>query len=208
MGMKPRSNKIKSQKLLIIVLLVAAVVLVCTALYQPESSGQPGWEAVNNQVERALGAEEAVKEQDQEAEKAASGGAGVGETKNGSGESVRTNVGAGSSAGAGAGAEIGTGASGDTSASRDTSASASASDVGKSENTTKPPPVMDGKVDINHATVEQLDTLPGIGASKAKAIVADREQNGVYHSADDLLRVKGIGPKLLAKLKAFIVLQP
>ncbi|WP_173275537.1 ComEA family DNA-binding protein [Paenibacillus sp. NEAU-GSW1] len=63
-------------------------------------------------------------------------------------------------------------------------------------------------LDINRATSEQLDRLKGIGPSKAKAIVADRELNGFFQSTDDLLRVKGIGPKLLAALKESIVARP
>lgn len=47
-------------------------------------------------------------------------------------------------------------------------------------------------VDVNHAGIEQLDTLPGIGRTIASAIVADREKRGVFRSVDDLLRVKGL----------------
>ncbi|NBC69486.1 hypothetical protein GT003_10830 [Paenibacillus sacheonensis] len=63
-----------------------------------------------------------------------------------------------------------------------------------------------GKIDVNHASAAELDALPGIGAAKANAIVADRERNGAFRSADDLQRVKGIGPKLVEKLKSLIVL--
>jgi competence protein ComEA len=62
-----------------------------------------------------------------------------------------------------------------------------------------------GKIDINRATIEELDTLPGIGAAKAKAIVGDREQNGPFGSVDDLERVKGIGPKMVEQMKDKIV---
>ncbi|WP_219836263.1 helix-hairpin-helix domain-containing protein [Paenibacillus sp. R14(2021)] len=65
-----------------------------------------------------------------------------------------------------------------------------------------------GKIDINHARAAELDALPGIGASKAAAIVADRQKNGLFQHVEDLLRVKGIGPKLLEKMKSSIVLQP
>ncbi|QAY68414.1 helix-hairpin-helix domain-containing protein [Paenibacillus protaetiae] len=67
---------------------------------------------------------------------------------------------------------------------------------------------MAGKLDINKATAEQLDALKGIGPSKAQAIVADRETNGPFRSVDDLLRVKGIGEKLLADIKDSIVAGP
>ncbi|WP_274651975.1 helix-hairpin-helix domain-containing protein [Paenibacillus humicola] len=66
----------------------------------------------------------------------------------------------------------------------------------------------EGRIDINRAAEPELDALPGIGESKAKAIVDERDRNGPFRSADDLLRVKGIGPKLLDKIKPFIVAGP
>jgi competence protein ComEA len=56
-----------------------------------------------------------------------------------------------------------------------------------------------GPVDVNHATVEQLDVLPGIGPATAAAIVDHRDQYGPFASVDDLEDVRGIGP---AKLEA------
>ena len=56
-----------------------------------------------------------------------------------------------------------------------------------------------GPIDVNHATVEQLDELPGIGPTTAAAIVDHRQQNGPFASVDDLEAVSGIGP---AKLEA------
>jgi competence protein ComEA len=58
-----------------------------------------------------------------------------------------------------------------------------------------------GVVNINTASVQQLQLLDGIGSSKAKAIIAYRD-NQRFKSADDLLNVKGIGQKLLTKIKA------
>lgn len=66
----------------------------------------------------------------------------------------------------------------------------------------------DGRLDINRANAGQLDGLKGIGPSKAQAIVDDREQNGPFRSVDDLLRVKGIGEKLLASIKESVVALP
>jgi competence protein ComEA len=60
-------------------------------------------------------------------------------------------------------------------------------------------------VDINSATAEQLDVLPGVGPATAMKIVADRQANGPFKSVDDLGRVAGIGPKKLEDLKALIV---
>ncbi|PWV98409.1 comEA protein [Paenibacillus cellulosilyticus] len=66
----------------------------------------------------------------------------------------------------------------------------------------------DGRIDINHATAQQLDELPGIGPAKAAAIIADREANGLFRSVDDLDRVKGIGAKMIEKLRASVVALP
>ena len=58
-------------------------------------------------------------------------------------------------------------------------------------------------VDVNTATEAQLQDLKGIGPSTARAIVKDRSDHGAYKNADDLSkRVKGLGPKSLAKLEA------
>ncbi|MGZ9584974.1 ComEA family DNA-binding protein [Paenibacillus marinisediminis] len=62
----------------------------------------------------------------------------------------------------------------------------------------------ESKMNINQATAEQLTQLPGIGPSKAKAIIEYREKNGAYKKVEDLLEVKGIGPKVLEKLKPHI----
>ncbi len=62
----------------------------------------------------------------------------------------------------------------------------------------------DGLVDINRATAEALDALPGIGPSKAKAIVDYREANGPFATADALMNVKGIGPAVFGKIEASI----
>lgn len=59
----------------------------------------------------------------------------------------------------------------------------------------------DGRLDLNAATQSQLEDLPGIGPSKAKAIIAYRDQKGGFRSVDELLQVKGIGPKMFEKLR-------
>ncbi|WP_192034575.1 ComEA family DNA-binding protein [Halomonas sp. YLGW01] len=48
-------------------------------------------------------------------------------------------------------------------------------------------------VNVNTASAEQLESLPGIGSARAADIVADRQTNGDYDSADELMRVSGIG---------------
>ncbi len=54
---------------------------------------------------------------------------------------------------------------------------------------------------INSASAKELATLKGIGLKKAQAIVNYRETNGNYLSIDDLLKVKGIGKKVLLEKK-------
>jgi competence protein ComEA len=59
-------------------------------------------------------------------------------------------------------------------------------------------------VDLNTATAEELDTLPGIGPATAAAILAYREQHGRFASVDELLEVRGIGEAKLEQLRASV----
>lgn len=59
-------------------------------------------------------------------------------------------------------------------------------------------------VDINTATVEQLDGIKGVGPTKAKAIVEYRTKNGPFKSVDDLEKVKGFGKKSVDALRTEI----
>lgn len=63
------------------------------------------------------------------------------------------------------------------------------------------------KVGINSADVKELTSLKGIGMKKAEAIVKYRNDKGKFKKVDGLLMVKGIGPKLLEKIKADITLK-
>lgn len=65
-------------------------------------------------------------------------------------------------------------------------------------------PTPGGLVDLNTATVEQLDTLPGVGPVTAAAIVAWRDANGRFASVDQLGDVDGIGPARLEKLRDLV----
>lgn len=60
------------------------------------------------------------------------------------------------------------------------------------------------KIDINTADISQLETLPGIGPSKANAIVAYREEHGSFQSIEDIQNVTGIGAKTYEKLQESI----
>jgi competence protein ComEA len=57
------------------------------------------------------------------------------------------------------------------------------------------------QVNLNTATLEQLETLPGVGKKKAAAIIEYRTKNGKFKSVDDLVNVKGVGKKMLEKIK-------
>jgi competence protein ComEA len=59
-------------------------------------------------------------------------------------------------------------------------------------------------LDLNTATVEQLDALPGVGPTTAAAIVAWRQANGKFSSVDQLADVDGIGPARLEKLRPLV----
>jgi competence protein ComEA len=66
---------------------------------------------------------------------------------------------------------------------------------------------LNGVVNVNTASVEELEMLPGIGASRARALIEAREANGGFKSLDDLLAVKGIGEASLAKLRPHLTLE-
>ena len=61
-----------------------------------------------------------------------------------------------------------------------------------------------GLVNINTATAEELQLLPGIGEARAKAVIALRKQSGGFKSVDDLTQVKGIGAKALERLRPYV----
>lgn len=55
-------------------------------------------------------------------------------------------------------------------------------------------------IDVNQASAAELSLLPGVGPSLAAAIVADRESRGAFRRPQDLDRVRGIGPAILARI--------
>ena len=60
------------------------------------------------------------------------------------------------------------------------------------------------KIDLNAAPAADLARLPGIGDTRAAAIVAYREAQGAFQSADDLLSVDGIGAGTLEKIRNYV----
>jgi competence protein ComEA len=79
--------------------------------------------------------------------------------------------------------------------------------------TTVPPPtgpasVTTAPLDLNRATIEELDRLPGIGPVLARRIVEHRERNGAFRSVEELLGVPGIGVRSLERLRPLVQVRP
>jgi competence protein ComEA len=62
-------------------------------------------------------------------------------------------------------------------------------------------------LDLNTATAAELEALPGIGPVLAQRIVEHRTRRGAFRRLDDLLQVKGVGPRLLEGLRARVVIR-
>ncbi len=63
------------------------------------------------------------------------------------------------------------------------------------------------KLDLNTATQEELDALPGIGPVKAEAILQYREESGPFRTVEEIMEVKGIGEKTLEQLRPYITVE-
>jgi competence protein ComEA len=70
---------------------------------------------------------------------------------------------------------------------------------------TAPPGAPPAPVQLSTATLEQLDTLPGVGPVTAQKILDYREKHGAFSSVDELDAVPGIGPKRLDQLRELVV---
>src|SRR5262245_31097572 len=64
--------------------------------------------------------------------------------------------------------------------------------------------VHDLKIDVNTCNRLELEHLPGIGPKLAERILASRKADGPFESPKDLMRVRGIGQKMLAKMRPYL----
>ena len=80
------------------------------------------------------------------------------------------------------------------------------SEKGNSSNST-PSHSKQGTVNINTATLEELQTIKGIGKKKAEAILQYRKEHGAFRTKEDLLQVKGIGKKALEAIESQVNFQ-
>lgn len=67
-----------------------------------------------------------------------------------------------------------------------------------------PDTLLPGSIDLNRADTTALTALPGIGPALARAIVRRRTEHGPFESVEELLDVKGIGPKKLQKMRPYV----
>ena len=63
------------------------------------------------------------------------------------------------------------------------------------------------QIDVNSASEKELTALPGVGPAKARAIVEWRTEHGPFRAVDDLARVPGIGPSLLARMAGSVTIR-
>lgn len=65
-----------------------------------------------------------------------------------------------------------------------------------------------GGIDLNTATVQALEALPGIGPAKARAIVDYREREGRFKSTQQVMDVAGIGPAIYESIRDLVYVDP
>ncbi|MHA6530416.1 ComEA family DNA-binding protein [Paenibacillus sp. BAC0078] len=211
----------------ILALVIAAGLLgggLVWAADREEDSGIAGWKTLNASMAQALGSADkgatsaaaggsSVEESSKPGEERGEKGAGTGKEGSAGKEDAASTVAAANAArsvgaeavtppGNGAGTPV-SGSNVGAEAGAGNSAGAAAG-AGSGETSTSQT-FVDGKINVNTADAAALMNLPGIGAKKAQAIIDYRSSKGAFRSLSDLGEVKGIGPKLLEKLKPLVI---
>ncbi|WP_151735947.1 ComEA family DNA-binding protein ['Paenibacillus yunnanensis' Narsing Rao et al. 2020] len=169
--------------------------------------GIDGWETMNEAMAQAVGA---AGDDTAAAGSNSGNGGNNGADSTGPGEGAKSGEAAGkgtvqssttgtSAVPAGSGAEAGEGAPG--TAGLPAEVATDHPGIATAEDQSGQTAAADGKINVNTAGVAELMDLPGIGEKKAQAIIDYRNQNGHFRSLSDLGEVKGIGDKMLEKLK-------
>lgn len=195
--MKSAENRLSNKQLLAASLfIVTAVVLLAAAFLEPKRSDTGNWAPLNVAVEEAISALEASEE-------------GTGERQ---ANIVKSTSGANDKSDRAGNSEAPTQKPAQPAKEAVLDADTAGAEAIPSDDAIDPEAESEadetGKLDINRATAAELDALKGIGPAKAQAIIEDRDKNGKYASVDDLLRVKGIGEKLLQAMQDGIVARP
>lgn len=176
--------------------LLVACGLLGAAMFMPKEQAPSGWTTLNSAVEAALQPEHSIESGFPEAKSESGEGSGLRKQKDAEGQQGNTTANGSSGKPSSNSVGVGQNGNGEVEAAQNDTGEVVASSTDS------------GKLDINRATVQELDGLKGIGPAKAKAIVENREKNGRFTSVDDLQRVKGIGSKLLEGMKDSIVANP
>lgn len=178
-----------------------------------EDSGISGWETLNVSMAQALGS----VDKEATAAAAVAGGGRVkdskelgeehGEKAAGTGkEGAASAVAAANAAGGGGAIAAGTNGAAESAAGSSKAAGVTGSSASAASEAASPSQASaDGKINVNTADAAALMNLPGIGAKKAQAMIDYRSSKGAFRSLSDLGEVKGIGPKLLEKLKPLVI---
>ncbi|OWA36640.1 hypothetical protein B9G55_00735 [Saccharibacillus sp. O16] len=187
-------------------------VLMLTGGSEPE--GLP-WTPLNEKLETALAAQEGTLEQHEEGKTAKAAGTVKEKSKADKAKESKQPSGQNQAAEAASGATQetsnscgealkrtgSTGETGQTSADyREVESVGIPPQAPASQTSTESQSVEVGKVHLNTADATQLMELPGIGQKKAQAILDYRAKNGPFREVADLVKVKGIGPKMLEKM--------
>ncbi|XID95417.1 ComEA family DNA-binding protein [Paenibacillaceae bacterium WGS1546] len=183
-------------------LFASAAILLAVAFYQGASkTGIPGWETVNEPLQSAL----ALLSEDEDADltgdgKAAAEAAAVDPRR--LPEPAADTPDATADPGSPDEADAPVGAGDDPGIAPDPALRSGPSDAADPESGESAD--SDGRLDLNRATQAELETLPGIGPSKAKAILDYRAKIGAFRQTDQLLDVKGIGPKVFERISGSV----